>query len=337
MRYRLKYLVADKDRYGKVRYYVRKPGKVKVRLTATPMSKEFMEQYREAFATAKAPPKPEIAKGTFRWLCTQYYASVKFAELDASTRNWHRRNLDEVCLTRGGNPVARMEPRHVRQLRNEKQRAAANMRMKALRSMFAWANEAGIFDGNPTIGVKNVQYVSKGHHSWTPEELEQYCERHPIGTQARLALDLLRFTAGRREDIPRLGPGNLSNGRIKFRQGKNEDRAPVDIDLPIHPTLIQSLHAADIGQKTFLITEAGKPFTTNGFGNKFKDWCRQAGLPHCSAHGVRKATSAALAEGGASPHEIMAITGHRSLKEVERYTKAASQKQMATSAMNKLK
>ncbi len=27
-----------------------------------------------------------------------------------------------------------------------------------------------------------------------------------------------------------------------------------------------------------LITEYGKPFTANGFGNKFKDWCRQADL-----------------------------------------------------------
>ncbi len=27
-----------------------------------------------------------------------------------------------------------------------------------------------------------------------------------------------------------------------------------------------------------MITEYGKPFTANGFGNKFKDWCRQADL-----------------------------------------------------------
>jgi integrase/recombinase XerD len=87
---------------------------------------------------------------------------------------------------------------------------------------------------------------------------------------------------------------------------------------------------------TFLITEYGKPFTANGFGNKFKDWCRQADLPHCSAHGVRKATSTALAEAGATPHEIMAVTGHRSLKEVERYTKAVSQKKVADQAMSKL-
>jgi len=86
-----------------------------------------------------------------------------------------------------------------------------------------------------------------------------------------------------------------------------------------------------------LITEYGKPFTANGFGNKFKDWSRQADLPHCSAHGVRKAPSTALAEAGAMPHEIMAVTGHQTLEEVERYTKAASRKKTADAAMAKLR
>lgn len=88
---------------------------------------------------------------------------------------------------------------------------------------------------------------------------------------------------------------------------------------------------------TFLLTEFGKPFTANGFGNKFKDWCRQADLPHCSAHGIRKATLTALAEAQATPHEMMAVGGHRSLEEVERYTKAADRRKLADSAMAKLK
>ena len=40
-------------------------------------------------------------------------------------------------------------------------------------------------------------------------------------------------------------------------------------------------------------------------------------------------------EMGYSPHEIMVITGHKRLKEVERYTKEAEQKRLAKSAMGK--
>jgi integrase/recombinase XerD len=71
------------------------------------------------------------------------------------------------------------------------------------------------------------------------------------------------------------------------------------------------------------------------FGNKFRAWCNEAGLYHCTVHELRKACAARLAERGASAHEIMSITGHKSLEEVERYTRAARQKIMADEAMEK--
>jgi integrase len=89
-------------------------------------------------------------------------------------------------------------------------------------------------------------------------------------------------------------------------------------------------------RKSITVTEFRRPFTANGFGNKMRDWCNQAGLPHCSAHGLRKAMAVRLAELGASEHEIMAVTGHRTSKEVGRYTRAARQKVLADSAMQKL-
>src|SRR5262249_46315448 len=76
------------------------------------------------------------------------------------------------------------------------------------------------------------------------------------------------------------------------------------------------------GDMTFLVTELGKPFTGVGFSNWFRRRCDMANLHHCSAHGLRKAAARRLAEAGCTPHEIAAITGHASLREVERYTRA---------------
>jgi integrase/recombinase XerD len=86
-----------------------------------------------------------------------------------------------------------------------------------------------------------------------------------------------------------------------------------------------------------LATEFGRPFTPAGFGNWLRDQCDQANLHHCSAHGLRKATAAALAEAGATAHEIAAVTGHMSLEEIERYTRAARKKKLADNAIAKLK
>jgi integrase len=169
--------------------------------------------------------------------------------------------------------------------------------------------------------------------------VEQYETHHPVETKARLALALLLYTSWRREDAPRIGPQHIYEERqpdgsirkrIKYRLAKNEERGPVDMDIPLHPDLECIIDATPSGHLSFLITAYGKPYTTGGFGNRFKDWCRQAGLP-------RSAVATRLANSGASQFEIMAITGHKSLKEVERYTKAANRKKLADSAMGKFK
>jgi site-specific recombinase XerD len=85
---------------------------------------------------------------------------------------------------------------------------------------------------------------------------------------------------------------------------------------------------------TFLINDLGRPFTDAGFGNKMHDWCDQAGLPECAAHGVRKAGATIAAENGATAHQLMAIFGWDTLKQAEVYTKAADQKRLAESSMH---
>jgi integrase len=337
---RFKHLVEDRDRHGNIRLYVRVPGRPKVRIQATFGTDEFIAAYNEALSGHVTPPRQadQVKPGSFRYLCIRYYTSAVYKSLDISTRNWQRRALDETAREHGAKPVALMAPRHVRRIRDAKSEtpAAANQRVKALRAMFNWANEADETSVNPTIGVKKLKYATDGHHSWTPEEIEQFKDRHALGSQARLAFDLLRYTTGRREDAPRLGPQHVTNGRIRFRQAKNEHRNPIVVDIPLHADLTASIAATPTGNLSFLVTRYGKPFTANGFGNKFKEWCRQAGLAHCSSHGLRKATAAALAEAGATPHEIMAITGHQTLEEVERYTKAARRTKLADEAMAKL-
>ena len=71
-----------------------------------------------------------------------------------------------------------------------------------------------------------------------------------------------------------------------------------------------------------------------GFGNKFRDWCDQTGLPHCSAHGVRKAGATIAAENGATTKQLMSIFGWESIRQAEIYTRAADQKRMAADAMH---
>jgi integrase len=109
---------------------------------------------------------------------------------------------------------------------------------------------------------------------------------------------------------------------------------PITLSIPVHADLQAVIDVTPSGHLNFLVTERGKPFTAAGFGNWFADRCREAGVPG-RAHGLRKACARRLAEAGATAHEIMAITGHVTLSEVERYTKRADQARLARSAMAK--
>ena len=124
----------------------------------------------------------------------------------------------------------------------------------------------------------------------------------------------------------------MRTGKIAVRQ----EKTGASLLIPIAPELAEALALVPRTNMTFLLTERGAPFTAAGFGNWIRDRCDEAGLPQCSAHGLRKLAATRLANAGCSEREIMAITGHKSVSEVSRYVKAADQDRLAGQAMVKM-
>jgi integrase/recombinase XerD len=129
---------------------------------------------------------------------------------------------------------------------------------------------------------------------------------------------------------------HVHDGVLTVDQGKTEGQEASHLEIPLHPKLREIIDATPSGHLNFLVTSFGKPYGAAGFSNWFRELCDSAGCPDVSAHGLRKATARRLAEIGCSTHEIAAITGHASLSEVQRYTRAADRKRLAQAAMKKL-
>lgn len=65
------------------------------------------------------------------------------------------------------------------------------------------------------------------------------------------------------------------------------------LSIPLRPELADIIARTEmVGVDTFLVGAFQRPFSANGFGNRFRKWCDEAGLRHCSAHGLRKAAAA---------------------------------------------
>ena len=174
--------------------------------------------------------------------------------------------------------------------------------------------------------------ASQGFRTWQEANIQHFEARWPVGTAQRLAFDLCLYTGQRRSDVVRMGPQHVRDGVLSIRQQKTG----TEVVIPVHGNLLASLGTVQTGEMVFLRTSQGRAFTANGFGNFFRDAVESAGLRGLSAHGLRKAACRRLAEAGCSAHEIMSISGHVSLREVQRYTMAVNREQMARSAFQKL-
>jgi integrase len=139
-------------------------------------------------------------------------------------------------------------------------------------------------------------------------------------------------TTSRRGEVVRLGPQHVKNGRIRIERTHGSK----DVDIPMSAESQAACEAMPRAHLTYVVTAQGKPRSKYGLGNDFAQWATQAGLsPHCRLHGLKKAGMRRLAEDGGTTHELMAISGHKTLSEVQRYTDAADQKRLADQVMAK--
>jgi len=205
--------------------------------------------------------------------------------------------------------------------------------LKSFRHFFRWCLDRKLVRNDPTFGIKLKMPKSDGHHSWAEAEIAAFEAHWPIGSKPRLALALGLYTAQRRGDVVRIGRQHIRDGVLTVRQQKTG----ATLAIPVHLDLTAIIAATPVGHLTLLTTNTGKSYGGNDFTDQFRAWCDAAGLPaHCVFHGLRKAALTRLADAGCTAHEIAAISDHKTLSEVERYTKGADQARLARAAMERI-
>lgn len=353
------YVEKNTSRHKTVRYYLRIDGKRVCRLPDDPSSEEFAEAYWKARnASGKAlereehPPRLSLVvkPNSFRWLCVSYMASVEFSKLDDTTQVRRRAIIDSMCMEPltpkpderrifADVPLLSFNAGHVTALRDRKKDApfAADERLKVLRQIFETKGP----DGKPIAAnvakmVAPFRQHTDGHHTITPVELEQYIAHHGPTSKATLAIAMMMFTGFRVSDLALIGPQHRRGDAFSLRLFKNRNRTPVDLVIAIHPILEAVLASHQVKGMTYLQTEFGKPFSVKGLGNRISDWFRQAGLPHCTAHSVRKGLATDQAHNEATDSMLEAMFGWKDAKTSKIYTRNAERARLARQAVSKI-
>jgi integrase len=305
-----KHCTWHRDRHGKRRLRFRK-GTVSAYLPGIPWGEEFMRAYAAALERTVARTTLPIGAAhtvpsSFDALAVTYYASASFQNLRASTQAARRAIIEAFRREHGAKPLKELTRGHIIAILGARRHTpeAANNLLKVLRVLLAFAYNIGLVGQNPAAGVKGYKRQGDGFPTWREDEVERFKRRHPPGTMARLALELLLGTAQRRGDVVKLGWQNVRGDAIAVRQ----EKTGAALLVPMHPDLLAELKLLPRTQLTLLTMANGAPFSAKAFR---------------------------LAHAGASASEIAAVTGHRSLAEVAHYTRAADQVRLARAARSR--
>lgn len=334
---KLRYVNEYRDRTGKLRRYFRR-GKVKGTLPGLVGSVEFMEAYQQFLGSqipAKAPASVK-SEHTLGRLITDFYASRPFLNLKPSSRKTYKFVLEPIAKAHGHRSAAHMTFKHADKIIQEigaKRPAMGNLTKKVLGKLMKYAVKAGWRDDNPINGHGIESFRIGTHHTWTEGELKAYETKWPLGTRERLAYALLLYTGQRVGDVATMKRADIADGLIHVIQ----EKTGTELYVPITPELDRALKAGPTRGLTLIGTATGQPISADGLSALVRKARHDAGLPpKCKPHGLRKAAMRRLAEHDATSKQIMAVSGHKTSKEVDRYTEAANQKRLARAGMAKL-
>lgn len=329
------YVQSFRDRHGKLRVYYRKARGPRVALPDSIGSDEFNLAYQAALSgqiqakrERRQPEKPD----TIAALITSYKRSAGYIALRQTTKVGYTSRIETLRTKHGQRTVSGLNRQRIVTgiLQPYADRPGAALAiLKMLRVLIRHAIDIGWLKHDPSLGIKRpkIQRI----RSWTEDEIETYRKRWPLGTKQRLAFELFLNTGQRRSDVVRMAwPHIEADNKIVVVQQKTGRRLVV----PLHRDLLATLAAEKPAHISILTTVYGKPFSVDGFSQWMRFAINAAGLPlSCQPHGLRKATGRRLAESGATAKMIMAILGHTTLSEAERYTEEADQIGLAEDAV----
>ena len=315
----------------------------------------WLAEMKRAAIAPVAPGAVSAKSGTAAWLRIEYLASPNFDRLTPSMKDKIKRHVESFCTRYADILVTAFDNESVEKifLKMANQPAKANQWLRAIRYLFKYAIKRKLRTDNPAADIKRLQpkvrvgddgAFEEGHLTWPLALVTRAREKFPIGTEMRLAIEMINTLAFRRSDAIRVGlpntyAGHLDDGRpatfIRYTQYKNRENKPVTVDTPIPAELMAIIKATKAtGLKTWLVGKRGGSFTEDGFTYWFADEMAKAGMPkQYTPHGLRKRCLTDMAERGCTIHGIMAVSGHLTMKEVERYTRMADRAKNARAAM----
>lgn len=279
----------------------------------------------------ESPPETSTPEGgTFAWAVDIYKSGPSWAQLAPSTRKSRESIFRRYISAQGARPLTSISGADIEAALTAKGGNAAVNELKALKPIFTYAHKLRLIPSDPTRGLKMDRPETEGFATAGPDEIAAFREAWKVDTVERLLFDLALYTGAARVDLAKLSRRNLKDGVLEYRRQKTKTTALI----PLTPELRAVISRTPDIAPAFLLNRRGKPYAVESLGNMFDKAAKKAGMT-ARLHGLRKAFCVYWAEKGATSHQIAAMSGHLTLGEVERYTRAADRLAMVKTLMER--
>lgn len=314
----------QKTRHGKWVFYYREGKGKRIRLPS-PNDPKFKAACKAA-ASGSPIEAPTARAGTLGWLWERYTTeSARWAGYSPATQKQQRLIMAKILDKNATKALSTFTPDVIQagiDKRHETPAQAANF-LKTMKGMFSWARKMRLIGIDPTVGADLPEYKTDGFPAWTVDDVRAFRGTHPVGTHARLAMELMLLAGLRRSDVVVAGRQHIKGRVLSMETIKTGTRVTVELS----EDLIKAIDATPRKGLHLVESAIGRPFTKESFGNWFRKMCSDADVSK-SAHGLRKLSATLAAEGGAATHQLLAQYGWSNLATAQIYTKGVDRKRL---------
>ena len=284
-------------------------------------------------------------KGSFRDVISAYKTTNAY-KLGARSSIEHRNSAIKYILETldlGDVPVASMKLSQLEAIiehRGNEAYGSAIALLTVFRALFERARRMDIdVEGNIALSIPIPKPKEKpqGYLDWSEELIARYQQRHPLGSMARVGIEVFLNNGFRIGDTCRVGWWAVKDGVISdFITEKTGKKITVEIGPDLAAAIAAMGGLPSRGENVPWIVGPRGSYVTRSFRRVFRQWMTEAGIPsEYSPHGLRHSVARRLMDAEVPIEDAMTVTGHTDRKIFLHYAKKRDEARASKRATGK--
>jgi integrase len=313
---------------GRVYYYDRRTGE-RLPDDETARQKRMLEIARGAVVK-----QSNSGRGTIGDLIARYRASPHFHGLAKRSRETYGKHLAHLEADFGDISVKYVDREWLVELRDS---MAATPRMadqciQVIRILLDYALDRQSQYQLQFNAARDIKAINVQEHRlpWPDALVDAF--RASTYPDLRLIVELGLGTGARISDCCAMLWSSYDGAKLTWKQIKTK----TTVSVPVTSALKALLDGTPKKAAVIATTKTGRPWRPDHLRPELQRAVEALGYRGYSFHGLRHRTGMLLAEAGCTPHEIMAVLGHKSLAMATLYSMQADRAKLAGSAIVKM-